>query len=242
MSLHSPLLKSPEVGKLQELLKDHGYYHGAIDNEFGILTYQAVYRAWYWLGRPKPVHVAGPGLIAYLTGTKTPVTWNAYRALRQRKGRAALKRRTILIEAISHLGTKESPPDSNRTIFTAWYGMVGSWCAMFVSYCGVKVGLKSFSKGSRWAYVPFVVAAAREGRYGLTVVHWSDVKPNDLVCYDWSHDGTADHIGVFEKKTGEFSFTAIEGNTSGANDSDGGEVMRRDRHVNLVQVFVRVHG
>jgi len=47
-----------------------------------------------------------------------------------------------------------------------------------------------------------------------------------------STTGTAarrNHVGIVERATGDGSFSAIEGNTSIASDSDGGEVMRRDR-------------
>lgn len=246
MFLHSPHLRSPAVGELQTLLQKHGWYHGAVDHEFGILTYQAVYRAKYWLGYPKPDHVAGPVLVSYLQGKKTPARYRVILALRQRKAKSRPKVPSILVEARAHLGTKESPPNSNHVLFSTWYGLIGSWCAMFVSYCAVKAGLtKTFQKGSHYAYVPFVVADARAGRNGLTIVHSSQVQPGDLVCYDWPGEspGIADHIGIFESWLVQGStFNAIEGNTSEGNNSDGGEVMRRERSVSLVQAFVRVHG
>src|SRR5262245_6931546 len=37
--------------------------------------------------------------------------------------------------ALSELGVSESPPDSNQVKYTSWYGTVGPWCAMFVSWC-----------------------------------------------------------------------------------------------------------
>ena len=41
-----------------------------------------------------------------------------------------------LAEALRHVGVKESPPGSNRTMFGRWYGVDGvPWCAIFVSYC-----------------------------------------------------------------------------------------------------------
>lgn len=242
MFLHSPHLRSPAVAELQTLLKAKGFYHGGIDHEFGILTSQAVYRAKYWLGYPKPDHVAGPVLTSYLKGTKTPASYRVFRTLRQRKAKQVSVGQRMLNEARTHLGTKESPPGSNRVLFSNWYGLIGSWCAMFVSFCGVKFS-KSFIKGHRYAYVPYVVADARAGRNNLVIVHVSQVRPGDLVCYDWPGEspGTADHIGFFESWIANGStFHAIEGNTAVGNDSNGGEVMRRERSVSTVQAFVRV--
>lgn len=144
--------------------------------------------------------------------------------------------------AISYLGYKESPAGSNRTKFGAWYGQDGQpWCAMFVSHCfEVEAGgSPSFAKGQRYAYVPYIVTDARNQRYGLSITQ-SPV-PGDLVCYDWSvSDGTYDHVGIFEAWASG-SFTAIEGNTSTSNNSNGGEVQRRTRRTtDAAIVFVRV--
>lgn len=154
---------------------------------------------------------------------------------------AALKR------AISQLGIKESPANSNQTPYTSWYGMVGPWCAMFTTWDYVlgasDVGKTSNSmrKGVTYAYVPYIVNDARSKRNGLSVT--SSPIAGDLVCFDWGFDGTFDHVGIFESwaEGSASTFTAIEGNTSTSNDSDGGEVMRRTRRVpDQSTVFVRV--
>jgi hypothetical protein len=149
-------------------------------------------------------------------------------------------RELALDQAISQLGVKESPAGSNVVKYTDWYGMVGPWCAMFCTWAYETCGdSPSFVKGSRYAYVPYIVADARGGRYGLTVT--GTPLPGDLVCYDWSWDGEHDHVGLFEKWTSGHTFQAIEGNTSTSNNSNGGEVMRRTRDVNgQGTVFVRV--
>jgi hypothetical protein len=85
--------------------------------------------------------------------------------------------------------------------------------------------------------VPYLLDDARNLRFGLKV---SEPIPGDCVLYNWD-GGEYDHIGVFEQWVGGHTFTAIEGNTSTSNDSNGGEVMRRQRDVNgQGTVFVRV--
>jgi len=149
-------------------------------------------------------------------------------------------RSKALAQAVTQLGIKESPPNSNTTKYTTWYGLVGPWCAMFVTWCYETVGdSPSFVKGKNYAYVPYIVSDARGGRNGLILT--DAPVGGDLVCYDWQRDGTFDHVGLFEKWTGGGGFTAIEGNTSTSNNSDGGEVMRRSRNTNSQStVFVRV--
>jgi len=150
-----------------------------------------------------------------------------------------------LDKARSQLGVKESPPNSNQTKYCDWYGMTGPWCAMFNTWCDQLGGKpsKSFAAGSRYAYVPYLVADARNGRYGLSVT--SSPKPGDIVCYDWqggsSNEGF-DHTGIFEGWVAgsNSQFTAIEGNTSIDSNSDGGEVMRRTRSKGAGVVFIRV--
>lgn len=145
-----------------------------------------------------------------------------------------------LKKAKAYIGVKESPPNSNQTIFCDWYGMVGPWCAMFVSYCDQKGGrpTPTFKAGSRYAYVPYILQDARNGAHGLNVT--SNPKPGDLAIYDWEDNGEPDHIGVFESWTGVNQFTAIEGNTSIDSNSDGGEVMRRTRTDNYQVHFAKV--
>ena len=152
-------------------------------------------------------------------------------------------RQMALEQSITQLGIKESPPNSNQTKYTTWYGIgPGPWCAMFTTWSYETVGdSPSFVKGSYYAYVPYIVSDARSNRRGLSVT--KDPIPGDLVCFDWQGDGTFDHVGLFEKWTNQSqgAFTSVEGNTSTSNNSDGGEVMRRDRNVRSASiVFVRV--
>jgi len=148
-------------------------------------------------------------------------------------------RQAALSKAISQIGVKESPADSNKVKYCDWYGMVGPWCAMFVTWCYETSGdAAAFVKGSRYAYVPYLLSDGYAGKYKLAVT--DDPLPGDLVCYDWSFDGEYDHVGLFEKWTGA-SFTAIEGNTSTSNDSNGGSVMRRTRNPSAQATrFIRV--
>jgi len=149
-------------------------------------------------------------------------------------------RSQALAKAITQIGIKESPAYSNVTPYTKWYGMTGPWCAMFTTWSYEMVGdSPSFVKGKNYAYVPYIVNDARAGRNGLTVT--SSPVPGDLVCYDWERDGTFDHVGLFEGWMSGSQFSAIEGNTATGNDSNGGQVMRRNRSTqSQTTVFVRV--
>ena len=145
-----------------------------------------------------------------------------------------------LAKAQSQVGYAETGNNNNK--YGVWYGAnYQPWCAMFVTWCDLNGGQPqkdTFVKGSRYAYVPYIVSDARLGKCGLVVT--SSPKPGDLVCYDWGRDGEYDHVGIWESGSAS-SWKAIEGNTSTSNQSNGGQVMRRSRSKNdAAVVFVRV--
>lgn len=154
-------------------------------------------------------------------------------------------RAKALRHALSQEGVKEHPFGSNSgpqvSAYQATTSLGGTgwpWCAAFVCWAFRMAGLR-FS-GWNTAYVPDYVATAKAGKHGLRVVSAASVVPGDLACFDWQGDGECDHIGVVATKVRSGSFQCIEGNTSFGNDSNGGQVMLRDRNVNSVGCFIRV--
>lgn len=142
----------------------------------------------------------------------------------------------VLKIAASSIGYKESPAGSNRSKFGKWYGMDAQpWCAMFVSYCFHAAGLPlAITTPKGFAYCPYGVQWFRQqGKFFKTP------KVGDVVFFDWGRDGIADHVGIVEALNPDGTITTIEGNTSQANDSNGGAVMRRVRSLKVVQGFGR---
>jgi hypothetical protein len=244
--LTSPEMHGDDVRRVQWRLNNNRFRKflspKARIGYFGPRTKDAVWSAKFWLGYPRR-HLNGTygeGLHAYLGGKQLPYT---YRLRRKRRLAASVETQRVRAYriAVSQLGVKEYPAGSNKVKYSLWYGRTGPWCAMFVTWCFVQAGnRRTFVRGSRYAYVPFLVADARAGRNGLSVT--INPQRGDVVCYDWN-GGVADHTGIFEgwtnKARGEFS--AIEGNTAFFNDSNGGETERRFRHTYQVEDFVRVH-
>lgn len=249
ISLTSPYTRGPDVKKLQQALSKNQYgkfYTAKVDGVFGPFTANACKEAKFWLGFPinNITPIAGKNLLDLLTGAKKlPLLHTRRRNARIKNAEKQDQQMSVkaLKKGISFLGVKESPPNSNRVLFSQWYNLIGPWCAMFVTYCYAESGSKAFQKGSRWAYCPFMVNDARAERNGLKMIKANEVKPGDVVLFDWKGNGVADHVGIFEKWTKKGStFACIEGNTSVGNDSDGGEVMRRTRNVKSVICFARV--
>jgi hypothetical protein len=155
--------------------------------------------------------------------------WDKFQGAEPLPPSSGTVRGSALALAIKQLGIKESPPESNNVKYGQWYGQnYQPWCAMFVTWCFEQAGPSpSFVKGSKYAYCPYIVDDARNKRNGLSTT--DDPIPGDVVVYDWSYDTVYDHVGIFEKDLGGGQFSAIEGNTSQSNNSNGGEVMRRTR-------------
>lgn len=127
----------------------------------------------------------------------------------------------LLDVARSQLGVHEDPPYSNRVKYSAWYGMVGPWCDMFVSWCADQSGNKEAI--GRFAYTPSHEAWFRsKGRE----VNIREAKPGDIVFFNFI--GRTSHVGIVEANRGDGLIT-IEGNTNGAGSRDGGSVIRHFR-------------
>ena len=260
-----------DVEDMQRWLTRKAYLHDKIDGQYGPKTAQAAYRAKYWLGYRKPDHAAGPLLLAYLRGKKPPAAMRIRAAARRRKDvKKHIKATTkgvfshaelIIKQALTQLGQTEHPPNSNRSKFSVWYGIIGAWCAMFVTWVFVTLGYskRTFQRARHYAYVPYIVADAIRGVNGLMLAS----QPEDaiLACYDWlPKDGVADHVGICAEEAtlkrlayrvweqavrdygplGKGDFWAIEGNTGIGNDSNGGMTMIRKRNRANVQHFVKV--
>jgi hypothetical protein len=239
LTLTTPQTRGPAVDRAQRILTNRGYFVGKIDGVFGEITGRACMDAKYALGYAtkniKPSY--GNDLEAFLTGRK-PTPAMRIRA-NQRKKKTSLGEAALKIGR-EYVGVKENPPGSNKVMFSEWYGIVGAWCAMFVTFCMVKAGSKTFAKGSRYAYCPFLLEDARQGR-GMTIIPKGDEEAGDLVLYSWKRDGFPVHIGIVATPShGGISLIALEGNTAVGADSDGGEVMVRQRHIDDVVAFVRV--
>lgn len=145
----------------------------------------------------------------------------------------------LLDVARSQIGVKESPKNSNIVIFNDWYwgkgkyGNWAAWCEVFVAWCcdraNVKLPVRTASCGE-------LMRAAQKAN--MWVVR--DFKPGDLVIFDWSgKQKITDHIGIVESVLPDYGVTTIEGNTSVSDNSNGGEVMRRNRAYKYIIGAVR---
>lgn len=128
----------------------------------------------------------------------------------------------LLEVARGELGQTEQPPGSNRCRYSAWYGLVGPWCGMFVSWCAHQSGNDDVIP--RYAYTPAGAQWFQQrGR-------WSrQPQVGSIVFYDVAGMGRISHTGIVEAVYADGSFLAIEGNTDVAGGRTGGSVRRQRR-------------
>lgn len=229
-------MKGADVFALQRLAA-LGYKPGPTDGVYGPTTASAV-RAFQ-----RDQHLEVDGWVGPKTWARLEVADAVAQARISDIGRRALA------EAERHIGIKEDPAGSNRTMFGEWFGVNGvAWCNIFVSYCfnvGAGYVICDGFPGGRGAgvfagkgcsYVPTTEAWLRATGMWLGRIA---PEPGDIVIYNWD-GGRPDHIGIVSRDLGGGEFEAIEGNTSEGNDSNGGEVMRRVRHLYQIDGFGRV--
>ena len=142
----------------------------------------------------------------------------------------------VLKLAQQEVGYVEAP--GNHTKYGSWYGMDGvAWCAMFVSYCFHFSELPlSIENKQGFAYCPSGTNwFKKQGQF------FNDPKPGDVVFFDWSgnHSPDAEHVGIVESVNADGTVNTIEGNTSPADNSNGGQVMCRIREQAVISGFGR---
>ena len=148
------------------------------------------------------------------------------------------KGKEIADVAFKEVGQKESPANSNKTMYGKWFGLDGvAWCGMFVSWCYSHAGYQLPKIGFTKGFAGCQTAVAYFTKMKLIV---KDPAVGDIVFFDFNNDGRYDHTGIFngweDKVAG--TFNSIEGNTSFKNQSNGGEVMSKKRK-NINVLFAR---
>ncbi|MFL9844728.1 CHAP domain-containing protein [Flavobacterium rhizosphaerae] len=148
-----------------------------------------------------------------------------------------MNRQKVVDAALAEVGTKETPANSNKTKYGAWFGLNGvAWCGIFVSWVFDRAGVPLGNVGYLRGFAGCQYAVAHLSKLGTIT---KEPQLGDIVFFDWNSDGRYDHVGIFhswkDRKAG--LFCTIEGNTAIGNDSNGGQVMRRVRSAK-VALFV----
>lgn len=145
---------------------------------------------------------------------------------------------SIVDLAKQYIGIEEKY--NNNVMFnTAYYGRAvnGSqypWCAVFIWYVFKAAGAPElYYGGGKTAYCPTLATYYRRHN------QWSGTpQVGDIVFYNFSRGTTPTHVGIVSEVAGTY-IKAIEGNTSGDNQTNGGMVMERARSLSVCIGFAR---
>lgn len=108
---------------------------------------------------------------------------------------------------------------SSYSKYGEWYGYQGGWCTIFVLWCYNKAG-NSYDVKLYGNIIPnggncnsMISWFSNKGRYHKASSGYTP-KPGDLVFFDWSGNGSSQHVGIVDYVSGSTIHT-IEGNCSG---------------------------
>ena len=99
--------------------------------------------------------------------------------------------------------------------FWSWYGYDShvDWCACFVSWCASKNGYTGSGKVPKFSYVPTGISWFQSK--GLYQDSDYTPEPGDIIFFDFTQNGTGDHVGIVAGTYFGLIFT-IEGNNGDA--------------------------
>ena len=133
----------------------------------------------------------------------------------------------VLGNARSKLGYVETPPGSNRNMFSSYWGHPAEpWCADYACWALAMGGSLDVPMS---AYTPTLYQNyVNVGRAGHAP------RVGALVFFQWPGDYVIGHVGIVESVRSSSSIITIEGNTSGAPGGSGGSVWRQVRAAYIV--------
>ena len=119
--------------------------------------------------------------------------------------------------ALSQLGNKGGEK------FWRWAGLSKrcEWCALFVSWCGDKTGLRAAGQIPYFSFVSDGVSFYKnKGKWiDGSEINSSNcdklIQPGMIIFFDWEPDGKPNHVGIVTKVSGGYIYT-VEGNKSDA--------------------------
>ena len=137
----------------------------------------------------------------------------------------------LLEVAAGEIGTKEEPAGSNRVKYnTVYYGREVSgdkypWCCVFVWWLFRQAGCRElYFGGKKTASCGTLADWAKKQKRFVS----RDFLPGDLVFMGFTGK-KIQHVGIVESVRSDGSLVTIEGNTSGENQANGGQVQRKIR-------------
>ena len=179
------------------------------------------------------------------TGGTTADLWVALTVNPNQYGGPYGRRIVEIATAELNRPVRESAPNTGTRIneYQRTTGTVGlAWCASFTSWLGIQAGDPTPFKSAGVA-AWYSAASARSN--GLSFVARADVRPGDLIVFEWrggTNFAAYGHIGVVTSRVGSDNYVAtIEGNIRTPDGREGVDAMRRLATATTVKGFIRIN-
>ena len=142
----------------------------------------------------------------------------------------------VISKAVSYKGYKEGTNNSNIFAVMAGHANHQPWCASFVVAVFKEAGVLSAIPDT--AYCPTIEA------WGVThkrICVKTAAKRGDLILFDFTKSGQAQHVGIAVHDYDLHSNTiqTIEGNTGDVNQANGDGVYVKTRQLEFIRAVVR---
>ena len=154
-------------------------------------------------------------------------------------------RAEIISTANAEIGYSRWADKEPGTKYGRWYAQITgspSFGASGVPYCDIYVSYILYHVGIIWlsAYVPGRESQARER--GVLIDKW-DIRPGDLLTFDFDGVGIAGHIGIATTSPYGTKIDTVEGNTTWGYtgpQGSGGVVTNKQRDMDDVRYGIRI--
>lgn len=145
----------------------------------------------------------------------------------------------VIAKAVAEVGYQEGDKNDNKFAAIAGHANHQPWCATFVYASFKAAGCEKAIPNS--AYCPAIESWARANN---AVIPITEAKRGDLVLFDFTRSGKAEHIGLCYKNYDPAApnlIRTIDGNTSSGagSQANGDGVYRKARAVSLVRMVIR---
>ena len=138
--------------------------------------------------------------------------------------------------AVAEVGYVEGKNNDNKFALVAGHANNQPWCNTFISAVFIQAGLHSA--------IPITASCAKTMAWGLKhkrVIQVEKAKAGDLLIFDFTKSGLAQHIGLatkdFDLKTQ--TIKTIEGNTGEKSQANGEGVYLKTRSKDFIKAVIR---
>ena len=218
LRLTTPMMKGEDVREAQHLLAKNPFgtfFNDDFDGEYGEITHQATERAKFWLGYPADRYEPVAERRLRRQDPRLPLRHGAAAArydqrrkkrITESKQQGKLREKALKL-AVKQIGIREDPSRLEQRALLALVhepairleaaqrrAALVRDVRQLVLHPGRQPIVRK--QQQRWAFCPFVVGDAEQGRHNLTLTR--DPQPGDIAVYKFGSN-TFKHIGLFRE-------------------------------------------